>query len=100
MHEIELDAESAELFEGSCSPAFDAIARLYDELASQPMGSGCLRRLSEPEGQEMLPDRAGRARPSRLPPPDPLTSICTFKTGEIESSEHALTSGTQGHVPR
>ena len=108
MHEIKLDAaESAELLEifegeGSCSLAFDAMARLYDELASQPLGSGCLWRLSEPERQEILPEleecaeTVERAALDRLVCRlQTLPSICMFETGEIASSGYALTSGMQ-----
>lgn len=62
MHDLELDAaDSAELLEliegeASCALAYDAIARLYDELTERPTGAACLWRLAEDERQELLPE--------------------------------------------
>ncbi len=62
MHELELDpADSAELLEliegeASCAFAYDAVIRLYDELAGPGMGQARLWRLTEEERQELLPE--------------------------------------------
>lgn len=95
MHELEFDeAESAELLEliegeGSCALSFDAIGRLYDELADRKQGRGCLWRLTEPERMEIareleesaetielavldgLVRRLGELAPPRSSPPPP-----------------------------
>jgi hypothetical protein len=62
MHELELDAaDSAELLEliegeGSCALAYDASARLYDELVERAPSAACLWRLSDDERRELLPE--------------------------------------------
>lgn len=59
MHELELDAaELLELIEGegSCALAYDASARLYDELVERAPSAACLWRLSDDERRELLPE--------------------------------------------
>lgn len=62
MHELELDAaDAAELLEliegeGSCALAYDASARLYDELVERAPSAACLWRLSDDERRALLPE--------------------------------------------
>ena len=62
MHELALDAADAtellELIEGeaSCALAYDAVARLYDELSERMPSAACLWRLREDERRELLPE--------------------------------------------
>lgn len=79
LHELELDpddsAELLELVEGeaSCALVYDAVGRLYDELAS---GSGreCRWRLAEEERQDLLPELEECADTIELPVLDRLVA--------------------------
>ncbi len=42
--------------EASCALAYDAIARLYDELVERPPNGACVVRLTEDERQKLLPE--------------------------------------------